>query len=706
MNPFSFESSHGTVLASFCQSYLLTSSNGSAKISEESFYSITREKFTRVMLQDLYLLKDFESGHKRTDHDLPYQSPPWDRSPFIWRSSKREKLILLFSVILPLLTSTALLTTYMTGRVSTGNFLAFTTDHRAPAQIIVSMVAGTLASLNVYTVIKLLNLGARIHLLRHRLSLSMIEFVRAFSTRSVLFDSLATIYSTVAILTLILILPNILWTGALTPVVSNITRVGTDTLNVPRYSDGTTIFGSEYGCRNPDSTLGPVSACPINFLRSSLLIQAGRATSNLMSSHPKNDNTHYSYLGRSFGVGSSAGLLDQGIWAHNATSKLLSYSYHELGYDTGVKCIYNASSQFQLSTVKEPVYEVTTGLPTIYRAGGSFPNATPDDIEDYSFVMSDTTDATIVAMTARHSHGRNYLMITSGEFYAKLNNTQCEATFTPTLFHVEVNVADKVITVHPSASDNSTLPIPPSRDAALFDPGSGLAMTAMNQLRVLGNYGSTISTSDFGNTLAANIGGPVGEGSNLTSSGILSPLADSFVAVMDEILVFNAGNQAITPVGIDEKRGDYSKVPVELTVKCVAVGEGRYIFATFAMCIVLALATLIEATRTRFWRDLPSWDFMHTDSLVYASAVAGSDIVDKMRELRGGLVAKHWTGMTDCQMMSKFQIQLGKKTIKIFPSPEPETRAEGDDEQGLEATDAHLTAVSLWTQGSEVESLV
>ncbi|KAL9104912.1 MAG: hypothetical protein Q9187_008849, partial [Circinaria calcarea] len=320
-----------------------------------------------------YQLKDISSRHALpAAHDKQQQlqkvepcfdpdlnSGPSPTSPhFAWLSDSVDKLLLIFATILPLLASTSLLVATAMDSRFTGHLHFYILNNRATAQIIVSIISTVFACLNVYTITKLLNFATRIYLLRQSLSLNMIKFIGAVTTGRLGTGLPAAMFTTSAIMILLLAIPNVLWTGALTPVFTNATIVETNVLKIPQYSASSNTTWSNNSrqshgiCTNVTNEKGIFSDCPVNILQSSLLRRAAQATSDLTQIHSKNDNSHYSYFGRSYGVGSSAGLVDEKLYNAASSSNLLFYNYTELGYLVYVTCFHNASSDFHLEMVQ------------------------------------------------------------------------------------------------------------------------------------------------------------------------------------------------------------------------------------------------------------------------------------------------------------------------------------------------------------------
>jgi len=125
----------------------------------------------------------------------------------------------------------------------------------------------------------------------------------------------------ILVLTLVLFcfaIPNILWTGALTPAVESKTAI-VERLPIAGYSSSSEWLWSNNNllqyyinnCTGISSSLGIFTPCPAATLLSGLIGKATQATANTIGSHPKHDNSRYSYIGRSYGAGSSVGLTDE-----------------------------------------------------------------------------------------------------------------------------------------------------------------------------------------------------------------------------------------------------------------------------------------------------------------------------------------------------------------------------------------------------------
>lgn len=289
-------------------------------------------------------------------------------------------------------------------------------------------------------------------------------------------------------------------------------------------------------------------------------------------------------------------------------------------------------------------------------------------------------DVNTAVIAAKRYEGRNVILVTAGSSYIDLNRTQCEVSLAPTQFTVSVDVADKFISVMPINKTKTA-----GSAFSSFDSTAGLARSAMDQLNGLGMISTTLYTSVIGDALMSNIRATTNNSSSLTT---FAAMADSFSAMLDDLLLMIGSSQFFVP---DAGAGDFSTVDAHLTVQAVRVGEAKYVFAVFAICVVLLFAVAAEAFRTRVWRWLPRWDFMDATCLVLASAVAGEDVVGEMCRGRGGTQMK-WTGGGGQDEVSKFRLRLGWKGLRAAPAQQARNGSGGTKGE----QDVQLAAVSLW----------
>lgn len=126
---------------------------------------------------------------------------------------------------------------------------------------------------------------------------------------------------------------------------------------------------------------------------------------------------------------------------------MTNYRYSEQGYVSDVQCIHNQSSN--LSFVDLGGTDYVRAL----QAVGSLPTGG----WTHGFIMGSPDDSMAFALAAQ-ANDTNYLYgLISGINYQHLNNTQCEVTFSPMLFDVNVDNIAQNITVTPIPLANTSV---------------------------------------------------------------------------------------------------------------------------------------------------------------------------------------------------------------------------------------------------------
>ncbi|KAK6077652.1 hypothetical protein SCUP515_04850 [Seiridium cupressi] len=612
---------------------------------------------------------------------------------FSWESKILDRALLLSASALPLAASTFLLAITITDRRWVSGLLLFALIDRASAQIVVSITSAILASLNVYAATKLLNIATRIHLLQRSLSLNMLKLIGAVATRQVATGLPIVMYATSLVTILLFSVPNFLWIGALTPVATNTTLLVPGILKIPQYStssNSTWSANKKTGsdCSTVTNERGTWSGCPASTMQSTLLSRAALASSNVSQIHSKHDNGLYSYLGRSYGVGSPAGIIDDNLFRMGDGSEVMSYNYVEPGYLSQISCNYNATSDWHLEMVQRG--KAGNGIPSVYYAIGEFPTAPPGKVDFFSVVSLSNEDKSLAVMAAKYYADRHLVLIAAGSDYNVLNGTQCEINFTRADFSVTVDAVSKQISVLPVPGESS------------FDPTNGVAESVTDQINALAMITTSLYISIVGDAFVANIAA-VTEDPNASVAApteeSLSASADSLSAMVDDLLLFIGSSQFFVS---NNGSGDFSAVDAQLTVQAVRLGDPTYVYLIFTTCSLLLAIVFMEAYRTKCWTYLPRWDFKDTTSLILSSAIAGEEIV-------GGLYPNgrgrhlHWTGGEQWsestanspgflverakEDLPEVRLWLGKKTVLLPP---------GVDDKGL-SRKGELVAVSLRT---------
>lgn len=242
-----------------------------------------------------------------------------------------------------------------------------------------------------------------------------------------------------------------LWAGALTPVATTVLRE--TNITVPSYHNASLIseYTSEVGADAPPDVRGTKGYFTYKVgvgLTGELLRVAASATpiGDEPRKHQKNDNTQFTYIGCSYGVGSSVGLLDD---TTPSDTLALALTYQEVGYDASVSCAYNASADFVLEALGGDYIDA-------FAAKGELPNSVPGDPEYSTYVGWGARSIVAIGVGRDLNSTRHTLGIAAGEAYSHLNATQCDITFTPALFDITVNLRDRNISVARAGTNNDS----------------------------------------------------------------------------------------------------------------------------------------------------------------------------------------------------------------------------------------------------------
>ncbi|KAI4256343.1 MAG: hypothetical protein L6R42_006275 [Xanthoria sp. 1 TBL-2021] len=166
------------------------------------------------------------------------------------------------------------------------------------------------------------------------------------------------------------------------------------------------------------------------------------------------------------------------------------------------------------------------GIPYVYYAIEAFPHAQEGAV-DFSAVTGLSGDNSITASAAKYYGNRSLIMITAGSSYLELKGIQCEVSFTPTSFTVEVDVIGKLINVSPMTAATISQSANPS-----FDPTVALRWLPSTNPMVL--ISLSLYTSVVCNALIPNIKAAA-TNSTLHESTAYIAMADSFSAILDDI---------------------------------------------------------------------------------------------------------------------------------------------------------------------------
>ena len=472
-------------------------------------------------------------------------------------------------------------------------------NNRASAQIAVQVCANLFALFQITVLCTLINRATRLRFYRTRASLHDLQFWSHLCTPSMCWRLPLKYLLPLLLFIGLTIVPSALWTGALSPI--SISTTYASSIVIPSYQNASLIreYPSEVAAEIRNAK-GVFSYAVGITMEGALLSTASSATTvdGSPRKHVKLDNSGFTYIGRSYGIGAPAGLTDSTTVKPTTTS----YTYQEVGYNTEVRCIYNSSTAFFL------VQDVDTLL---WDGKGLLPNS--NGRGEFSTYIGHGNGPSVVAIgvASLPTNGTQYMGIAAGSNYAFLNTTQCSIDYIPMLFNVTVSVKARDISVIAASS---------SKD---IDPEGNLAHVATRQLALISNDQTNLYQSLLGNSFAGSIGNynisQANSSISLTeATSTLTGLTNSVSAMLDDILIGYAsaqlmvGNQSIVTDAI-------------VTTMALKIGQRIYIDAMFTFNLVLIVIVFEELIRTKAWKGLQKWDYMDIGTLIVSSFEGGKD---------------------------------------------------------------------------------
>lgn len=509
-------------------------------------------------------------------------------------------------------------------------------ENRASTSIAVQVISIGLGFIQVAAVSRLFNFATRMRLRKVPTTLSVLQFWSGISSGTIRWSVEPKLLALLCIYVGLAAIPGAMWTGSLTPVVTSIRHEMT--VRIPQYSNMSLLkeWPSEIARSGPSiRNEKGLFTYSIGALYGGLLTQslATATTTNGSSRHHlQYDNSGFMYIGRSFGVGSSVGLVDDTILQNPLAQ---SYQYQENGYATQVSCGYNTSNSFF------HINPLAVGT-MLYAAEGYLPDSTG---AEYSVYVGHGTDAIVAfGVAAKSFKGpTRYLGIGAGISYVNLNATQCKLDFIPSTFNVTVDISGKNITTTRLmvTADNMTVPA----SATDIDSSGNLTHVAARQIELYSNDLTNIYQSVAGNALnlsisdfrtfvqqnsANNSATPSPDPTAITQRGIENAIA----AMLDDILVGYASAQLMIA-------DDSAEASATVSLTAVRFGKPVYIYLIFSINTFVLLLIAEEAIRTKGWRDLSAFDYTDLAHLAIASSRGGTkvasaiDVAGKIGSLEG-----------------------------------------------------------------------
>ena len=286
----------------------------------------------------------------------------YNKHTIVSRESSSAKVYHIIAILITTILAIIILSTQHARY--TGSALSLVQRDRTNVQIIVQIVSYTAAFLQLYTLRKLFSFSFRLHVRKATMSLEKLSLCAAIANSQVDLNLTLKNLLICLLIAFVAIIPGALWTGALTPVLVSKEREVGD-IEIPRFTESsTTVWNSEFEIRQPNMSLwnlvnncqqvqdqrGFVPSCPVPALQPLLLLSARTATPMDGSPrlHAKFDNSEWTYIGRSYGVGSSVALASPQLSQRAIVNGTGKYHYLEDGYLSNVTCIKNSTSAFAI----------------------------------------------------------------------------------------------------------------------------------------------------------------------------------------------------------------------------------------------------------------------------------------------------------------------------------------------------------------------
>ncbi|CZR64429.1 uncharacterized protein PAC_14327 [Phialocephala subalpina] len=521
-----------------------------------------------------------------------------------------------------------LIDTSRTNTVFSGSFYTFTIENRATIQIFIQVLSHVLGSIHLFAITAVFNAFTR----------------RLFSKRAISLDFLS-------------ILPPAFWAGATTPVATS--RYETRTIQLPQYgADPQALFWNvTIGSSTVPVTrnqFGSFSYSPVRNILGSVLDEAALAIApnTEIQTHRKLDNSGYTYIGRSYGVGASIGLSSTTL-----DPTLERYRFFEDGYISDLTCWYNRTMGLHVFLGQAAS---ASGIPDIYFACGDISNGSGECVSFPGY-----SDQEVVAMLGHTKNGVNQLGLTTGisaSAYTALNQTSCNIFFTPKRFVVDVDSTQKTITVSPTEA--SVKDIDPTSNAnAQADgrlPGQ-VVHNILDQMGMLCQASASAEFSPLGNALIANIANAFNARSNgfiptnlndtelglLGIESSLSTMVDSFLLAYSsaQFIIAGANNNGIQTTTMD------------VTVAGIRIGESSYIYTIAAINFCLIMLLIIEAVRNRGWKDQGYFDYRDLKSVIVGASIGGDGVASEVMR-RKEAMGEEWVGDPSDRITGKVMVVL------------------------------------------------
>ncbi|RDW59537.1 hypothetical protein BP6252_12624 [Coleophoma cylindrospora] len=565
----------------------------------------------------------------------------------------KKKVLLFIPCIFTTIVNLLLVTTIVNDWTIQGTYYDRINRDRASVQILVHILAGLLGLAQVSTLRNLVNYYARDMLFQHKLTLDELGFYNALTTSQINW-ALPKLRLFVLLITAAVALgPSALWTGALTPI--NVIAVNKEhvSLFVPTYSNHTADYWQQgwFNANVPPkhTNLGMFTYAPQRE-RYNFFINDGSTASSL-DGRPqvfkKGDNSNFTYHGRSYGMGSSVGLVDKGLTIHQ---HIIAYSYFETGYQSNFTCTRNISSA---STFLPRFFYLDTNAPMVYL----FRSASPIDstIDSGYFVADLSTGQNITAAKtfstndtagwlANSTKPLVYLDIQGLGAYEDLKGIQCMGQFIPTKFSVDVDVVNQTITVTPNTAQG----------VVNIDESGAIAGAAGDSLAALSLISTNSFTSVLGNMFHDNIFNVKQQGTNETDETLLlRGIGESVQAISDQYFFSLSSAQLMIA-------NDTRSEPVIASIRAIRVGKDSLIYAVTTLNCLVVLILIFQAVWTKLWYGLLKFNFADVKNVIVGTSQGGgqiAQIVEDEYKIQGSI----WSGEASDRVAGNIPVHIVQK---------------------------------------------
>jgi hypothetical protein len=510
--------------------------------------------------------------------------------------------------------------------------------NRDTTQILVQILASFLGFSLVATLRAMTNFWARTWLARRPMLLDTIAFFGSVTTSYINWSLPGDRLPITVLVALISLIPAAIWAGAITPI--NTVLVDQAQLFIPtaRWTNATSDLWNNnnwytyqlQGGPRVYSDLGTFSYA-YHTDRFSYFINDGSSATNttgLPQRFAKADNTNFTYAGRSYGMGAAVGLND----TFTSNKYIQSYDYNDTGYLTRYTCGYDTTFavQIDMSTSSPvPVYYVHL----------------PDNDGFYVASQHGITPA----IAAANTRDKAFYMGASPK-YSILNATFCNATFTPTLFTIHVDLNERLITVKPVERQTQVDEFTPAPEYIVWSGADTAAALSI--------IGATSYTSLIGDMFLRNINRTLYAVGGNAEVSPLHAMQDTAEVLWDAAYAGASSAQLVIAQ-------EYENRNVTAQVYAYRIGRPLYIYIITAINAAGMLLLVAVAARTRFWASLPKLDFTDTKSIIIASSIGGTAISEAVKVRYEKLGAKSgkrfWSGSRSDRVAGNIMVVMAEK---------------------------------------------